>query len=134
MTDASLGTSPVVGILGGIGPAATADFYAKLIEETPAATDQEHLRVAIRVDPTIPDRSQAIADRGEDPTLKLAEGTQRLKDAGASFYVVVNRLVERGADVIIAGCTEIPLAISEEESPPSTHHRPSESAGKPCGD
>lgn len=33
----------VVGILGGMGPAATADFYLKLIQATPAVIDQEHL-------------------------------------------------------------------------------------------
>lgn len=84
----SVTRAPIVGILGGMGPAATVDFYSKLIEATPAATDQEHLRVVIWADPTIPDRSQAIVGGGEDPTAKLAEGAQKLKDAGASFYVV----------------------------------------------
>lgn len=35
----------------------------------------------------MPDRSQAIAGHGEDPTPKLVEGAQQLKDAGAAFYV-----------------------------------------------
>lgn len=78
---------PLVGILGGMGPAATVDFYSKLIAATPAATDQQHLRVMIWADPTVPDRSQAIVGHGEDPTPKLAEGAQQLKDAGAAFYV-----------------------------------------------
>ncbi|GAA4831607.1 hypothetical protein GCM10023354_08480 [Garicola koreensis] len=39
--------APLVGILGGMGPAATVDFYSKLIAATPAVTDQEHLRVMI---------------------------------------------------------------------------------------
>lgn len=80
--------SPLVGILGGMGPAATADFYSKLIAVTPAATDQEHLRVMIWADPTVPDRSLAIAGDGEDPTAALAAGAQKLADAGAAFYVV----------------------------------------------
>lgn len=78
---------PLVGILGGMGPAATVDLYSKLIAATPATTDQEHLRVMIWADPTVPDRTAAIAGDGEDPTPKLVAGVQHLKDAGAEFYV-----------------------------------------------
>lgn len=81
-------TVPLVGILGGMGPAATVDLYSKLIEATPASGDQGHLKVMIWADPTVPDRTAAISGDGEDPTLKLAEGAQQLADAGASFYVV----------------------------------------------
>ncbi|AZL04606.1 aspartate racemase [Brevibacterium aurantiacum] len=80
--------TPLVGILGGMGPAATVDFYSKLIEATPASGDQGHLRVMIWADPTVPDRSAAIVGDGIDPTPKLVEGAQRLADEGASFYVV----------------------------------------------
>jgi aspartate racemase len=82
------GTAPLVGILGGMGPAATADFYSKLIGATPAATDQEHLRVMVWADPSVPDRSLAITGDGEDPTPYLITGAQHLAQAGASFYVV----------------------------------------------
>ena len=82
------GSTPLVGILGGMGPAATADFYSKLIAATPAATDQEHLRVMIWADPNVPDRSLAIAGDGEDPTPYLVAGAQQLANAGADFYVV----------------------------------------------
>lgn len=81
-------TTPLVGILGGMGPAATVDFYSKLIEATPAAGDQGHLRVLIWADPTVPDRSAAIAGDGEDPTPQLVAGAQQLADAGAEFYIV----------------------------------------------
>ncbi|MGO2859778.1 MAG: aspartate/glutamate racemase family protein [Brevibacterium sp.] len=81
-------TTPLVGILGGMGPAATVDIYSKLIEATPAAGDQGHLRVMIWADPTVPDRSAAIVGDGEDPTPKLAAGAQQLADAGAEFYIV----------------------------------------------
>lgn len=71
-----------------MGPAATVDFYSKLIAASPASTDQEHLRVMIWADPTVPDRTQAILGGGEDPTDSLAAGAQKLKEAGAAFYVV----------------------------------------------
>lgn len=78
---------PLVGILGGMGPAATADFYSKLIAATPAATDQEHLKVMIWADPGVPDRSHALSGHGEDPTPALVRGAQKLAEAGAAFYV-----------------------------------------------
>ena len=54
-------TGRVLGVIGGMGPAATADFYRKLIAATPASTDQEHVPVVILADPDIPDRSRAIS-------------------------------------------------------------------------
>ena len=58
---------PIIGILGGMGPAATADFYTKLVALTPGATDQDHPKVVIWADPTIPDRTLALTENGPDP-------------------------------------------------------------------
>ncbi|MEU7696686.1 IclR family transcriptional regulator C-terminal domain-containing protein [Streptomyces sp. NPDC039028] len=38
---------PVLGILGGMGPLATADFYRRVVERTPAGSDQAHLPVVM---------------------------------------------------------------------------------------
>ena len=81
-------TGPVVGILGGMEPAATADFYAKLISRTPAAVDQQHLRVIIWSDPTVPDRSWALTGEGPDPTPWLRRGAHGLRAAGAGVLVM----------------------------------------------
>jgi aspartate racemase len=78
----------VVGILGGMGPEATADFYLKLVRATPAARDQEHLRVLIWSDPTIPDRTEALLTHGADPTPALIAGARLLKKAGAGMLAV----------------------------------------------
>lgn len=78
----------VVGILGGMGPEATADFYLKLVRATPAARDQEHLRVLIWSDPTIPDRTEALLTHGADPTPALIAGARLLKEAGAGMLAV----------------------------------------------
>lgn len=78
----------LVGILGGMGPAATADFYLKLINATPAAKDQDHIRTVIWSDPTVPDRSAALVGDGEDPTPSLVRGARRLAGCGASFIVI----------------------------------------------
>lgn len=79
---------PLAGILGGMGPAATAAFYAKVIERTPAVRDQEHLRVAIWADPTVPDRVAAVLDGSSDPYPALLDGTVRLRELGADVIAV----------------------------------------------
>jgi aspartate racemase len=78
----------VVGILGGMGPLATADLYRKIIELTPAANDQEHLPVVIYADPRIPDRTDALLHDGDDPTPWLIHGARALMEMGADFIVM----------------------------------------------
>lgn len=78
----------MIGVLGGMGPAATADFYAKLVRATPAVTDQGHVRTLIWSDPTIPDRTAALIASGPDPLPLLVAGARRLQDAGAAFIVM----------------------------------------------
>jgi aspartate racemase len=77
-----------IGILGGMGPLATADLYRKIIEATPARRDQDHLHVVIEADPSVPDRTEALLGDGEDPLPALVRGTRRLADAGVDFIVM----------------------------------------------
>ena len=81
-------TTEIIGILGGMGPAATADFYAKLVATTPGAGDQDHLRTVIWSDPTIPDRTQALLGDGPDPTPWLLDGSRVLREAGATVIAI----------------------------------------------
>ena len=57
----------VVGILGGIGPEATAELFRRVIKATPVQIEQEHLRIIIDNNPQIPDRTLAILGKGESP-------------------------------------------------------------------
>ena len=77
-----------VGVLGGMGPRATADFFQKLIDLTPAKRDQDHLRVIVDNNPQIPDRSRCILEGGEDPTPALVATARNLERAGADFLVI----------------------------------------------
>ncbi|MGW4848125.1 aspartate/glutamate racemase family protein [Nocardia brasiliensis] len=71
-----------------MGPAATADLYAKLIALTPGATDQEHPKVVIWADPTVPDRTLALTAGGPDPTPWLLRGAAVLRVAGATVLAI----------------------------------------------
>ncbi len=50
----------IVGIFGGMGPEATVDLYAKIIRETPAEKDQDHIPTLIFSNPHVPDRTRSI--------------------------------------------------------------------------
>ncbi|QYD72103.1 amino acid racemase [Paraburkholderia edwinii] len=78
----------VIGVLGGMGPQATADFLMKLTAATPAECEQDHLRVHIDSNPKVPDRSEAIMGRGASPGAVLAGMAAGLERAGADFLVM----------------------------------------------
>ncbi|MFE2109853.1 aspartate/glutamate racemase family protein [Kitasatospora sp. NPDC059463] len=84
----SSGQVPVLGILGGMGPRATADFYRRLVERTPAATDQEHLPVLMWADPRVPDRTAALLGEGPSPVPAMVAGARWLRRAGAGCIAV----------------------------------------------
>jgi aspartate racemase len=81
-------TVKTLGVLGGMGPAATAEFLRLLARDAPAKSDQEHPRVIVLSDPSIPDRTQAILGKGEDPTPRLRRGLERLVEWGADVLAV----------------------------------------------
>jgi aspartate racemase len=78
----------VIGILGGMGPEATVGFFERIIAYTPAARDQDHLRVLIDSNPHVPDRTAAILHGGESPVPLMAAGVEALQRAGADFVVI----------------------------------------------
>jgi aspartate racemase len=78
----------IIGILGGMGPEATADLFREIILLTPAQQDQDHIPVLIYSNPKIPDRTRAIAEGGEDPLPLLIQGAQVLERAGAGILAV----------------------------------------------
>ncbi|MEO3814836.1 amino acid racemase [Sphaerisporangium sp. B11E5] len=77
-----------LGVLGGMGPAATAEFLRLLTVESPARTDQEHPRLLLLSEPGIPDRSAALLAGRDDPQAHLWEGLLLLAQWGADFLAV----------------------------------------------
>ncbi len=78
----------IVGVLGGMGSAATAEFFRRLVDATPARVDQDHLHVIIDNDPSVPDRTNAILRSGPSPAEALAAVARRLEHAGADLLVM----------------------------------------------
>lgn len=78
----------VIGILGGMGPEATLYLFEKIIRNTPAECDQDHLHVIIDNNPKVPDRTRAILENGEDPVPMMLKSGQTLIQAGADFILI----------------------------------------------
>jgi aspartate racemase len=78
----------VIGVLGGMGPAAGADFLARLVAATSAQRDQDHLHVVLDSDPSVPDRTDALVSGGPSPVPTLRRMARRLAGAGADILVM----------------------------------------------
>jgi aspartate racemase len=80
--------SKVVGIIGGMGPEATVDLMSKIIRNTPAKVDQDHIRMIVDNNPKVPCRVKAILENGENPGPAMADMGKGLEKAGADFLVI----------------------------------------------
>ncbi|RJP69728.1 MAG: amino acid racemase [Ignavibacteriales bacterium] len=78
----------ILGIFGGMGPEATANFYQLIVKLTPAKKDQDHIPTLIYSFPQIPDRTASIMSGDTSIVSYLTEGLMRLEKAGASFIVI----------------------------------------------
>ena len=77
-----------LGIFGGMGPAASAEFVNRLVAQTPASCDQEHIPFVLWNNPQIPDRSTSLRNNDNRPLPFLLEGIQILKAARCDLIVI----------------------------------------------
>ena len=74
----------VLGVLGGMGPAATVAFLARVQALTPAEVDQDHIRILADINPQVPDRQRAP----DAAKTRLGQMAMRLRDAGAQVLAM----------------------------------------------
>ncbi len=77
-----------IGILGGMGPLATADLFRKIVTMTKAACDNDHIRIYIDDNSSIPDRTAAILSGGQDPVPIMADSLRKLEACGADCIIM----------------------------------------------
>ena len=77
-----------IGVVGGVGPAATVSFLDTLVRATPATRDQDHLRFVVEQNPQIPDRTEHLLGDGPDPTLALYATCRKLQQADADIIAI----------------------------------------------
>ncbi|MFZ4166984.1 aspartate/glutamate racemase family protein [Brevundimonas sp. NPDC058933] len=73
-----------LGVLGGMGPAATLAFLARVQALTPATGDEDHIRVIADINPQVPNRHSQPEAAGRT----LGEMAARLRDAGAEVLAM----------------------------------------------
>lgn len=78
----------LIGVLGGMGPQATIDFMQKVLRNTRAGVDQEHVPIIVSSVPQIPDRTAAFDGGGTSPLAALVCNGRRLVNAGAQLIVM----------------------------------------------
>lgn len=78
-----------LGVIGGLGPIATAHFMELVIEMTDAHTDQEHLNMIIYNFPSIPDRTSYILDNTkQNPLPDIVNIGKALSEQMADFIAI----------------------------------------------
>ena len=90
------GRSLTLGVIGGMGPAATVEFLARLQAYTPAEKDQDHIRVIADINPKAPDRNVPGSNAGA----VLAEMAGALRGAGAEVLAMPCNTAHAHADLI----------------------------------
>lgn len=79
----------ILGVIGGLGPIATAHFMELCINMTDARTDQEHLPMIVYNMPFVPDRTAYILDNTkENPLPKMLEIGKNLCNQGAACVAI----------------------------------------------
>ncbi len=96
------GGDRLVGVIGGMGPEATIDFMSKVLELTPAETDQEHVRMLVDQNPRTPSRQHALSGDGASPGPVMASAAARLEAGGADFLVLPCNAAHAWQDEITA--------------------------------
>lgn len=89
-----------LGVLGGMGPAATLAFLARVQALTPAEGDADHIRVVMDMNPQVPDRNKTPKKAEQ----VLGEMAERLKVMGAEVLAMpCNTAHAQGAGIRKAG-------------------------------
>ena len=107
-----------LGIIGGMGPMATAYLLELIIQMTAAKTDQEHLSAVVLNNPQVPDRTAYILDRAKPSPLPVLEG-------------MAHALENLGCGVLCAPC--VTSHYFYEELAGCGHHGHGEDGAVPTG-
>jgi aspartate racemase len=100
---------PIVGILGGMGPAATIDVMRRVLEATPAEDDAAHIRLLVDQNAKVPSRIDALINRtGPSPADELVRMAKNLEAAGATLLAISCNTAHSYAGEI-AAAVNIPL-------------------------
>lgn len=113
-----------VGVIGGLGPLATLDFFERIIKRTSAVREQDHLRLIIDNNTKIPDRNAYKRGEGPSPGPPLADAARALQAAGADFIVMACNTTHAWEAEIRAAISVPFISIIEETADVVAELRP----------
>ena len=106
----------ILGVIGGLGPIATAHFMELVINMTDVDMDQQHLPMIVYNMPFIPDRTAYILDNTkENPLPKMLEIGKNLQQQGAACIAVPCVTAHYFMDKLEAGVS-VPLINGVRET------------------
>ncbi len=99
----------IVGVLGGLGPLAAAQFLQTVVDRTEAESDQEHIDMIVSQHSTTADRTDYLFDNTKpNPIPALVHDAKMLERMGANFLVLTCNTGHAFLDQI-EGAVDIPL-------------------------
>jgi aspartate racemase len=90
----------MLGVLGGMGPLASAQFMVRLTQLTPAMRDQDHIPAVLWSDPRVPDRTVDQPSGDADPLPWLLRGIEGLQRAGCGAIAIPCNTAHRWYDAM----------------------------------
>lgn len=104
-----------VGVIGGVGPLATAYFLTKVVALTAAERDQDHVDMVVLQHAGIPDRTAyVLGDSPDDPGPVMAADARSLERLGVAFVVVPCNTAHVFTDQVVGAVTVPVLSIVDE--------------------
>ena len=114
----------IVGIIGGMGPLATADLIATITRLTPVAREQDHLRLLVDSNPAIPDRNHGVWGSGPSPGPALVDSARLLERGGAELLVIACNTahhwvgeVEKAVSIPVINMVDVTVAAAAGRGP-----------------
>lgn len=112
-----------VGVIGGMGPAATVHFMGRVLALTPAVSDQDHLHLIVDNNSGVLDRNAAVAGSGPSPAPVLVAMARGLQRAGAEMLVMPCNTAHAFAGAIVAA-SDLPfIDLIEAASDEAVSHK-----------
>ena len=109
-----------LGVIGGLGPAATAHFFQRIVDLTDAATDQEHLDITIINIPQTPDRTAFILGKSDESFVPIVrDAALKLEEWGCDYVCITcvtahSMFDELFGDLTHAQALHMPRAAAQE--------------------
>ena len=104
-----------LGIIGGMGPMATAYLLELIIQMTAAKTDQEHLGAVVLNNPQVPARTAYILDREKPSPLPVLEGMAHALENLGCGVLCAPCVTSHYFYQELAGCVKVPTRFLPAE-------------------